>query len=330
MGDQTKTGSPPSGAADAAPARAVTGRSLWADARRRLLRDWSAMICLGIIVLYALIAIGGVVYESLADHYDYIPTFGEMADPARSDQPPSWQGWTQWKYLLGTDWFGKPILIKTLLAVKVSMSVGLIANVIAVPLGMILGAISGYYGRKTDAVIVWLFSTLASIPGLVLLIALKYAFKGFKPWGLDLTGIHGLYVALGVISWIGTCRLVRAEVMKIRELEYVLAARATGTSSFVILFRHVMPNVLHLGIINFSLGFVGAIKAEVILSYLGLGVEVGIPSWGSMINAARMNLYMGKYWELTAAVGAMFFLVLALNIFGDRLRDAFDPRLRTA
>ena len=288
------------------------------------------MICLAVIVLYAAVAIGGVVYEYLAEENPLIPTFAEMADPARSDQPPSWQGWNQWQYVLGTDWFGKPILVKTLLAVKVSMSVALIANIIAVPLGMILGAVAGYYGRKTDAVIVWMFSTLASIPGLVLLIALKYAFKEFQPWGLDLTGIHGLYVAMGVISWIGTCRLVRAEVMKIRELDYILAARATGTNGFVILLRHVMPNVLHLGIINFSLGFIGAIKAEVILSYLGLGVEVGTPSWGSMITAARMNLYMGKYWELTAAVGAMFLLVLALNIFGDRLRDAFDPRLRTA
>ena len=146
--------------------------------------------------------------------------------------------------------------------------------------------------------------------------------------GLSLSGIHGLYITLGVISWVGTCRLVRAETMKIRELDYVVAARAIGTPGFIILLRHVIPNVLHLGIISFSLGFVGAIKAEVMLSYLGLGVEVGTPSWGTMINAARMDLFMGRWWELTFAVAAMFFLVLALNIFGDRLRDALDPKLR--
>ena len=304
------------------------GRSLWGDAFRRLRRDRSAMVCLAVIVLYAAVAVGGVVYEYLAARDPNIPSFADMARPKLSDLPPTLKH--GWMYVLGADWYGKPVLIKTLLAAKVSMSVGLIANVIAVPLGMFLGALAGYYGRKTDAFIVWLFSTLASIPGLVLLIALKYAFQGIKIGPLDLSGIHGLYLALGIFSWIGTCRLVRAEVMKIRELEYVLAARAVGTNSFVILLRHVMPNVLHLGIINFSLGFVGAIKAEVLLSYLGLGVEVGTPSWGSMINAARSNLYMGKYWELTAAVVAMFFLVLALNILGDRLRDAFDPRLRTA
>lgn len=311
-----------------APAKPmVAGRSLWSDAVRRLWRDRSAMICLAVIAVYALIALGGWGYEILAKHHPDVPTFAEMAAPDMRDQAPSLDSW---KTLLGTDWHGKSILIKTLLGAKVSMSVGLIANIIAVPLGMILGAIAGYYGRWSDSVIVWAFSTLASIPGLVLLIAMKYAFKDFRPFGADLSGIYGLYIALGVISWIGTCRLVRAETMKLRELDYVMAARANGTHGFFILLRHIMPNILHLGIINFSLGFVGAIKAEVMLSYLGLGVEPGVPSWGSMINASRMNLYSGKWWELASAVGAMFLLVLALNIFGDRLRDAFDPRLKRA
>jgi len=146
--------------------------------------------------------------------------------------------------------------------------------------------------------------------------------------GLDLDGIHGIYIALGVINWIGTCRLVRAETLKLRELDYVLAARAIGRGRLAILLRHVLPNVMHLGIINFSLGFVGAVQAEVILSYLGLGVEVGVPSWGTMIDSARQDLSAGVWWELTAAVAAMFLLVLALNIFGDRLRDALDPRLK--
>jgi len=320
MAQQEQTTSPK-------PAGRSAGRSLWADARRRVLRDPSAVICLVIIILYALVAVGGVVYEQVAKHRADVPTFAETADSARADQPPSLESW---KYIFGTDWGGKSVLIKTLLGAKVSMMVGLMANIIAVPLAMILGAVAGYYGGKSDALIVWLFSTLASIPGIILLIAMKYAFANVRFLGIDLSGIHGLYVALAVVSWIGTCRLVRAEVMKVRELDYVLAARAVGTSGFVVLLRHVMPNVMHLGIINFSLGFVGAIKAEVILSYLGLGVPVGTPSWGSMISAAREQIYSGKWWELTAAVGAMFVLVLALNILGDRLRDAFDPRLRTA
>ena len=300
------------------------GRSLWADARRRLMRDRTAMICLAIILLYVVVAIGGPIYGKLARKYDSIP---ELTDEFGTNLPPSTKSWPLW---LGTDWSGKSVLLKTLLSVKVSLAVGFVANIIAVPLGMLLGAMAGYFGRWVDDVIVWLFTTLSSIPGIVLLIAIKYAFKDLTILGLDLSGIHGVYIALGLISWIGTCRLVRAEVMKIRELDYVVAARATGTGSFAILLRHVLPNVFHLGIIRFSLGFVGAITAEVILSYLGLGVKVGTPSWGSMINAARVDLFVGRWWELTAAVVAMFFLILALNIFGDRLRDALDPRLKNA
>ncbi|MCD6365825.1 MAG: ABC transporter permease [Planctomycetes bacterium] len=302
-----------------------SGRSLWADARIRLLRDRPAMICLGIIAIYVLVAIGGAAYELAARHSDSITPFADTTDYERTNNAPSLESP---KYWLGTDWAGKSVLYKTLLGAKVSLTVAFLANIIAVPLGMLLGAAAGYYGGWIDSIIVWLFSTLSSIPGIIMLIALKYAFMGVSVMGLDLGGIHGVYLALGVISWVGICRLVRAETMKIRELDYVLAARANGTPSFLILLRHVLPNVLHLGIIRFSLGFVGAIKAEVMLSYLGLGVDVRTPSWGSMINAARMDLFLGRRREVTAAVGAMFLLVLALNIVGDRLRDALDPKLR--
>ena len=317
---------PGAGVAGGEALAALPPRSLWTDARRRLFRDRAARVCFAIIVLYVLVALGGLVYEALAE-VKALPRFEETADFNQTNRPPSLSSVRE---LLGTDWSGKSTLLKTILGAKVSLAVGFMANVIAVPLGMLLGAIAGYYGRWIDDVIVWLYSTLASIPGIILLIAMKYAFKGVSVMGLDLTGIHGIYVALGVISWIGTCRLVRAEVMKIRELDYVMAARAIGQRNLPILLRHVIPNVLHIGIINFSLGFVGAVTAEVTLSYLGLGVAVGTPSWGTMINGARMDLYAGRWWELVSAVGAMFFLVLALNIFGDRLRDAFDPRLRTA
>jgi peptide/nickel transport system permease protein len=318
---------PPDSAAPGGVRAGQAGRSLWGDARRRLLRDRSSRLCLLVITFYALLALGGGVYDLLAEHdVAGIPTFGQTADFDQAYQPPSWS----LRNLLGTDWSGKSVLAKTILGAKVSLTVGFMANVIAVPLGLILGAIAGYYGKFIDDVIVWLYSTLASIPGIILLIAMKYAFKGVKVLGLDLTGIHGLYIALGIISWVGTCRLVRAEVMKIRELDYVLAARATGQNSLLILLKHVLPNVMHIAVINFSLGFVGAVASEVTLSYLGLGVAVGTPSWGTMINSARMDLFAGRWWELTSAVGAMFFLVLALNIFGDRLRDALDPRLRTA
>lgn len=332
----------------AAPAEQMVGagRSLWGDAWRRLWRDRSAKLCLAIILLYALVALATAAYELAAESMPDLHwrTYKQMADYDNRAQAPSvyWSNlWkdpgkllSNWQNMLGTDWSGKSVLIKTLYGAKVSITVGLMANIIAVPLGLILGALAGYYGRWVDNIVVWLYSTLASVPSIILLISIKYAFQdpilvsSWFPEGIDLSGIHGLYLALGVISWISTCRYIRAETMKLREMDYVMAARATGRSSLSIIRCHILPNVFHIAIINFSLGFIGAVSAEVILSYLGLGVAVGTPSWGQMINSARMDLFAGRWWELTSAVTAIFFLVLALNIFGDRLRDALDPKLK--
>jgi peptide/nickel transport system permease protein len=299
-------------------AESKAGRSLWADAWRRLARDPSAMICLAVIALYAVIAIGSAVFfHDFMDRFDY----------DQIHQGPSWEHW------LGTDEFGRDVLQKTMVAAKVSMTVGVASMILAIPVGMLLGAIAGYFGGFIDDLIVWLYSTLAAIPGLVRVIAVKFAFQDavlFRGewYQLDFGGLPGVILALSITGWIGTCRLVRAETLKIRELDYVLAARGVGRGSFPILLRHVIPNLLHLGIINFSLGFIGAIKAEVTLSYLGIGVTKQ-PSWGQMISSSQMDVIVGRYWQLAAAAVAMFFLVLALNIFGDRLRDALDPRLRS-
>jgi ABC-type dipeptide/oligopeptide/nickel transport system permease subunit len=300
------------------PREVVVGRSLWGDALHRLMRDRAAVAAFSVIVLYALVAIVSAFFYKdfmASTNYDL------------RNQPPSAQHW------LGTDVFGRDVLVKTVLGARVSMTVGFMANAIAIPLGLVLGSIAGYFGRRVDDAVVWLYTTLASIPGIILLIALKYAFQGkilfAGTWmEIDLSGIHGLYIALGVVSWTYTCRVVRAETLKLKELDYVTAARAVGGGHLRILAFHIIPNLLHLAIILFSLGFVGAITAEVILSFLGLGVEIGTPSWGSMINAARMDLVVGRWWEVTSAVVAMFFIVLALNVFGDRLRDAMDPKLR--
>jgi peptide/nickel transport system permease protein len=302
--------------AAAAPAQPM-GRSLWSDAVRRIRRDKAAMACLAIVCVYAVIAIASpIVFSGWEASYDY----------SNTSAAPSW------KSLLGTDEFGRSVLQKTLLGAKVSMTVGLLSNLIAVPLGLLLGAIAGYFGRWIDDLIVWVYTTLQAIPGIILLIVIKFAFQdkilfAAHWYAIDFDGLPGIVFALSVLSWVGTCRLVRAETMKIRELDYVLAARATGRGNLSILLRHVLPNVFHIGIINFSLGFVGAISAEVTLSFLGLGIQ-NAPSWGRMINAARMDLVVGRWWEVTAATVATFVIILAWNIFGDRLRDALDPRLK--
>ncbi|MCY2931888.1 MAG: ABC transporter permease [Planctomycetota bacterium] len=294
---------------------APRGRGLWADAARRLRRDRSAMLCLGVILLYIGVAVGAAAF---------LGGWNESYDYARANEDPSWDFW------LGTDNFGRSTFQELLLGAKVSLTVALLTNLIAVPLGIALGALAGYYGGVLDDLIVWLLATLAAVPEMIRLIALRFAFSTGPLFGfIDMSGVGGLCLALAVTSWIGTCRYVRAETMKIRQLDYVLAARAIGTSGPGILARHVLPNVVHIGIINFSLGMVGAIMAEVVLTYLGLGLT-GQPSWGQMIAHSQAKVVVGQWRQLAAATTAIFFLVLALNILGDRLRDALDPRLKNA
>jgi ABC-type dipeptide/oligopeptide/nickel transport system permease subunit len=282
------------------------------------------MICLGIIALFLALA------------YIAPLLFGpwtEMVDYEASNLGPSW------RHPLGTDYLGRDLLIKTIYGARVSLSVALVTNFIAVPLGILLGALAGYFGKWVDDGIVWLFSTLAAIPGIIRIIAIKFAFSGIgELWigiprtdigfSIDLAGMAGIYVALAMSYWIGTCRLVRAETLKLRDQDFVLAARAAGRGRVSILNRHILPNVMHLGVIQFSLGLVGAIMAEVMLSFLGLGAGPESPSWGRMISAGQQSFIAGRYMEFTAAVVAMFILVLALNLFGDRLRDALDPKLK--
>ena len=277
------------------------------------------MVCFVIICIYAVVAIlSPIVFHDWKDSYDY----------DNVNASPSW------RHPLGTDELGRPVLPKLFLGATTSMTVAFFANIIAVPVGMILGALAGYYGRFADGFIMWVYTTLAAIPGFVRLLALKFAFKDkvfFEDYWLEIRmdGMLGLVLVLAITSWIGTCRLVRAETMKLRELDYVVAARASGRSGTSILLRHIVPNLLHLGIIQFSLGFFGAIMAEVTLTFLNLGVE-DAPSWGKMINIARMDLIAGRSSQILSATAAIFFIVLAWNLLGDRLRDALDPRLRNA
>jgi ABC-type dipeptide/oligopeptide/nickel transport system permease subunit len=303
------------------PAATRRSGNLWLDAIRRLRRSKVAMVSLAVIAIYFLTAFIGPLF---------LPDWIGSEDYTQKYQSPSMA------HPLGTDNFGQDVATKTILAARVSLMVGLVTNLIAVPLGILLGALAGYFGKRVDDIIVWLFSTLAAIPGLILVIAIKFAFASrafeFTLFGhtyeVRFDGMIGIYLALSVVAWIGTCRLVRAETLKLRDQDFVLAAKASGRGSFSILIHHIVPNVLHIGVIQFSLGFIGAIMAEVTLSFLNIGVPANIPSWGTMINAAREDLIIGRWWEFTAAAGAMFVLILAINLFGDRLRDALDPKLK--
>ncbi|MCI5073321.1 ABC transporter permease [bacterium] len=219
-------------------------------------------------------------------------------------------------FIFGTDYLGRSIAAKVLHGTYIALSVGFIASSIAIPFGAALGLAAGYFGKRVDDVVVWLYSTVNSIPSILLLLAISFVMG---------RGLSSIYLAVALTSWTSICRLVRAETFKIKRMPYVTAATSLGVSQFNVIFKHILPNVFHLVVIDFSLRFIYAIKSEAILSYLGLGVQ-GQPSWGIMIADSKNELLNGYWWQLAAATAAMFFLVLALNILADHLRDVLDPK----
>ena len=280
-------------------------RSLWFDAWDRLKGDKVAVVSLVIVAIYAITAV--------------LSSLGIVASDWAREVGPSYAApFENWDYILGTDIFGRDVLTKVIHGSQVAMSVGFISSLIAIPIGVFFGAIAGYYGGKVDEIIVWFYTTFSSIPAIMLLMSIAFVLG---------KGITTVYIALGLTSWVGLCRLIRGEVLKHKNREYVQAAGAIGAGHFRKLFKHILPNVTHIVIINTSLQFQVAIKSEVILSYLGLGVS-GQPSWGTMIDDAKLELARGVWWQLFGATFAMFFVVLAFNILGDALRDALDPKLK--
>lgn len=277
--------------------------SLWKDAFKRLIQDKMALASLVVVIIYSLIAVLAATGLIASDW---------AKEVGASNLPPSAEHW------FGTDIFGRDVLAKVLHGTQIAMSVGLFTSLIAIPIGVILGALAGYFGGWVDDFITWLYTTFSSIPNIMLLISITMILG---------KGLFAVYIALGATSWVTLCRLIRGEVMKHKEREYVQAAGAIGGGHFRKLFLHILPNVTHIVIINTSLQFQFAIKSEVILSYLGLGVQ-GEPSWGTMIDDAKLELARGVWWQLVGATAAMFLVVLAFNLLGDALRDSLDPKLK--
>jgi peptide/nickel transport system permease protein len=221
----------------------------------------------------------------------------------------------------GTDRQGRSIFLRALYSIKVAVQIGLVSALISVILGTLLGGAAAFFGGAVDHAIVWLYSTFSAIPYIVLLMVLAAMFLGSEFEGT----LIPVYTAFCLTFWVGPCRVIRGEVLKLRELEYVQAATAVGFGRIRILLKHIIPNTSHLMFINFSLLFIGAIKAEVILSFLNLGVK-NEPSWGVMIQQAKQEVISGFFWQIGAATLFMFILVLAFNVLSDALQDAFDPK----
>lgn len=281
---------------------AVPG-GLVARAVANLRRRRFVLFCGGVVALYTLVALAGYV--------GLLPDFQERV--GGSYEPPTWSPAT----ILGTDIFGRSVLYKVLAGTRTAMTIGFVVTAISIPLGMLLGAVAGYYGGKVDALVVWLYSVVTSIPSILLIIGISYVLG---------KGLLAVCLALGLVGWVGLCRLTRGEVLKHKGREYVLAAQLLGAGDARVIVRHILPNVIHLPIVTASLAVLDAIKSEVILTFLGVGIQDG-DSWGTMIQDATGELAQGIWWPLVGVTVAMFAIIYALNVVGDALRDALDPKL---
>ncbi|MDR0933897.1 MAG: ABC transporter permease [Burkholderiaceae bacterium] len=220
----------------------------------------------------------------------------------------------------GADKWGHDIIKKTIKGGETSIVVGLVSALLATAIGTALGALAGYFGGRVDDFFNWFYSIFTSIPYLLLILAVAAV--------LHKKGVLTIILILGLTGWTGVFRLVRAEYLRHKEREYVMAANAIGASHWRRMASHIFPNVSHVPLVQMSILTVGFIKSEVILSFLGFGVPVGVVSWGSMLNEAQNELILGKWWQLAAATLAMAVLVTAFSLFTDSLRDALDPRLK--
>ncbi len=240
-------------------------------------------------------------------------------------------------HVLGTDKVGEDVFYQALKSIRTGLVIGSLTTLIMLPLAIGLGVMAGFFRGWVDDVIQYIYTTLNSVPGVLLIAAsilMVQVYMANHPEQFNSVIVRSdmrllfLCLILGVTSWTGLCRMLRAETLKLREMEYVQAARALGVKPLTILTRHIVPNVMHIVLISVVLDFSALVLAEAVLSYINIGVDPATYSWGNMINGARLEMAREPvvWWSLLAAFGFMFTLVLAANLFADAVRDAFDPR----
>jgi oligopeptide transport system permease protein len=294
----------------------------WQDAWRRLKGNKVAMVSFYVIIIIFLLAI-----------------FGPMLSPyAYSDQLRGQEGqWPSLQHPMGTDSLGRDMLVRILYGARISLSIGIIASIINLTIGVLYGGISGYFGGKLDALMMRLVDILYSIPLMLYVILLSVVLKGrldelFKMPAMSMFKAAGpalisMYVAIGLTYWILVARIVRGEILRLKEQEYVTAARTLGAGNFRILLRHLLPNCIGPIIVTTTLQIPSAIFTEAFLSFIGLGVDAPMASWGSLASDALGSIRSYFYLLLFPSL-AISITILAFNLFGDGLRDALDPRMR--
>lgn len=275
----------------------------WQDAWLRLKKDRAAMLGLGFIVFMMLAAV-------------FIPMFSSISyaeqDFSQTNLAPSWD------HLFGTDNLGRDMFIRVLYGARISLSIGVVASLINLLIGVVYGGISGFVGGRTDRIMMNIVDILYSVPALLYVILLMVVFK---------PGLTNIYIALGISYWLQMARIVRGEVLKIKEQEFVMAAQSMGATPSRILFKHLIPNALGVIIVSLSLSIPDAIFTEAFLSFIGLGVSAPMASWGVLCSDG-INSIRAFPFQLFFPAVAISLTMLAFNFFSDGLRDALDPKMR--
>ncbi|HEY0048404.1 MAG TPA: ABC transporter permease, partial [Pyrinomonadaceae bacterium] len=305
--------------------------SLWRDAWKRLLKNKLAVFGLVVIVLIAIaVTVGPFFLQKLAGITPSgMPASGDLF----KSSPPSWRNW------MGTDDAGRDIFARVLQGGQISLMVGIISTIVSLLVGVSYGAIAGYMGGRIDNLMMRFVDILYSIPYILIVIVLLSVFGGpnTPQWiqsmannfggGQGLSQIFLLFFALGLVSWLTMARVVRGQILSLKNQEFVMAARATGVSTPAIIFRHLVPNALGPVIVYATLTIPSVMLTEAFLSFLGIGVQAPYASWGSLANEGIKNISVFP-WQLIFPGVTMALTLFSLNFLGDGLRDALDPQTR--
>jgi oligopeptide transport system permease protein len=301
----------------------VAGTSLWKDAWRRLLKNKLAVFGLIVVTIITVAALLGppIIKAATGYTYDFIPRevglIKSMAPFTKTD------GSFSWTHPMGTDNAGRDMLARVLLGGRISLMVGIISTLVSLVIGVSYGAVAGYLGGRIDNLMMRLVDVLYSLPYVILVIVLLAMFRSSTPVGQLVL----LFIALGSVSWLTMARIVRGQVLSLKNQEFVLAARATGVSTTRIIFRHLVPNTLGPVIVYATLTIPSVMLTEAFLSFLGFGVQPPLASWGSLAADGIQNIAIFP-WQLICPGVTMALTLFSLNFLGDGLRDALDPQMR--
>ncbi len=303
----------------------IEGTSLWRDAWRRLLRNRLAVVGMVFVILIVTASLVGppIIEATTGFTYDYIPADSSLIRAFPPFTGPD--GSFSWTHPMGTDDTGRDILARVLLGGRISLMVGIISTIVSLLIGVTYGATAGYLGGRIDDLMMRVVDVLYAIPYMMVVIVLLAFFGGQSPLGQ----LFLLFLALGAVSWLTMARIVRGQVISLKNQEFVLAARSIGASSAKIIFRHLVPNTLGPVVVYATLTIPSVMLLEAFLSFLGLGVQAPLASWGSLSADGIRNIAIFP-WQLIFPGVTMAATLFSLNFLGDGLRDALDPQMRKA